>query len=86
MAVFERLAEHFERGAVELRQLIEKQHAVVGEADFAGRGRGAAAHEAGVRDRVMRRAKRPAGQQRLTGRQAADGAVNARRLDRLLGR
>ena len=39
-----------------------------------------------LRDRVMRRAKRPAGQQRLAGRQAAHRAVDARGLDRLLGR
>ena len=38
VAVFERLAEDFERRAVEFGELVEKQHAVVGEADFSGRG------------------------------------------------
>jgi hypothetical protein len=35
LAVFEWLAEDFERGAFELRQLIEKKHPVVCERDLA---------------------------------------------------
>ena len=54
-AVFQRLAQHFERAAVELGQFVEKQHAVVRQADFAGRGDRAAADQPGVADRVMRR-------------------------------
>ena len=64
-AVFQRLAEHFQRAAVELGQLVEKQHAVVRQADLARRGRRAAADQAGVADRVVRRAIGPRGQQRL---------------------
>ncbi len=64
-AIFQRLAEHFQRAAVELGQLVEKQHAVVRQADFARRGNRSAADEAGVADRMMRRAIRPRGQQRL---------------------
>ena len=41
--IFERLAHHFESGAFELRQLVEKKDAVMREADLAGRGRGRAA-------------------------------------------
>ena len=55
-AVFQRLAQHFQRAAIELGQLVEKQHAVVRQADLAGRGRRAAADQAGVADRVVRRA------------------------------
>ena len=55
-------------------------------ADFAGRGRRAAADQAGVADRVMRRAERPDGQERLAGLQPADGAVDPRGFDRLDGR
>ena len=44
-AVFERLAQDFERAAVELRQLVEEQHAVVGEADLAGPRHAAAADQ-----------------------------------------
>ena len=58
-SVFERLAHDFERGAFEFRQLIEKQHAVVREADFARGGERAAAEQADVADGVMRRTKRP---------------------------
>ena len=41
--IFERLAQHFERRAFELRQFIEKEDAVVRDAHFAGRGNGRAA-------------------------------------------
>ena len=81
-AVFERLAQHFERLAVELGQLVEEEHAVVGERDLARRGRRAAADQAGVADRVMRRAERADGQQRLARLQAADRTVDARGFDR----
>jgi len=59
-AVFERLAEHFERLLFELRQLVEKEDAVVRERDLARRGDRAAADQAGVRNGVVRRAERPA--------------------------
>ena len=64
-AVFERLAHDLEDVAAELRQLVEKQHAVVGQRDFAGFGHRAAADQAGIGDRVMRRAERPRGDDRL---------------------
>ena len=53
LAVLQRLAHDLERGAFEFRQLVEKQHAVVGEGDFAGAGDGAAAEQADVGDRVV---------------------------------
>jgi len=49
--------------AAELRHLVEKQHAVMGEADLAGPRNGAATDECHVADRVMRRAKGPRRQQ-----------------------
>ena len=58
-AVFERLAQHFQRPPVEFRQLVEEQHAVVGEADLAGPWHAAAADQGRVGDGVMRRAERP---------------------------
>ena len=39
-AGFERLPQRLERGAVELRQFIEKQHTLMREGNFAGRARG----------------------------------------------
>ena len=63
-AVFERLPQHLQHVARELRQLVQEQHAVVRQADFARpRHSRAAADQAGVRYRVMRRAERPLRQQ-----------------------
>ena len=53
LAVFQRLAHDLEGGALELRQLVEKQHAMVGQGDLAGTGNGAAAEQADVGNRVM---------------------------------
>ena len=43
LAFLQRLAEHFERLAVELGHLVEEEHALVSQADLAGLGRAAAA-------------------------------------------
>ena len=67
---FQRLAHDFENVARELRKFVEKQHAVVRHADFAGARDAAAADQAGVRDRVVRMAERPRGDQ-AAFRQAA---------------
>jgi hypothetical protein len=56
-AIFERLAERLERAAPELRELVEEEDAVVGEADLAGSWRVSASNEPDLADRVMRRAK-----------------------------
>jgi hypothetical protein len=58
MAVFERLAEHFESRSIEFGQLVKEQNAVVGEADLPGRGGRSAAHKASVGNCVMRGTKR----------------------------
>src|SRR5690348_10442101 len=52
-AVFERLAHDFEDVALEFREFIEEEHAVVAERDFAGTRNGATADEAGIADGVM---------------------------------
>ena len=75
VAVFERLAHDLENVAPEFRQLVEKQDAVVGERDFTRFRHRAAADEARIGDRVMRRAKRPRGDDRLAVEQSHD-AVN----------
>ena len=86
-AVFlERLAEHFERAAIEFGQFVEKKDAVVGEADLAGGRRAAAADQARFADRVVRSAERAQKHQRLIGSQPADGAVDAGRFDALFRR
>ena len=55
--VLERLSQHLEDVAPELRKLVEKEHAALREAHLAGPGRRAAADEARIADRVMRRAE-----------------------------
>src|SRR5205085_11902062 len=79
--VLERLAESLEARALELRELVQEQHTVVGERGLARARRRAAAHESRRRDRVMRRAKRPPRDQ--TVRAKPGDAVDAGHLDRL---
>jgi IS5 family transposase len=62
------LPQRLEHATIELRHLVEKQHAVMREADFSWPRRAAAADERDVRDGVMRRAKRALGQQPDAGR------------------
>ena len=58
LAGFQRLAQRIERLLGELRQLVQKQHAMVGERYLAGLGAKAAAHKRGHRRGVMGRAER----------------------------
>ncbi len=55
--LLERLAQGLEDVAPELGQLVEEEHAAVGERDLSGARRGGPAHQAGVRDGVVRRAE-----------------------------
>ena len=57
--VLERLAQDFERAPAKLRELVEKQHAVVREAHLARARHLAAADQPRVADRVVRSAVRP---------------------------
>ena len=50
---FEGLAQGFERRPGELGQLVEKEHAVMGEADFTGIWKCAAAKQTDIADGVM---------------------------------
>ena len=84
--VFERLTERFERRAAELCELVEKEHAVVGEADLAGPRPVAAADETDLADRVVGRAERPDAREAQGRLQEAGDAVNRRDLERLLRR
>jgi hypothetical protein len=68
-AVLQGLAQHLQRLAVELRQLVEEQDALVRQADLAGLRDAAAADQPGVADGVVRRAERPHRHQRLPGPQ-----------------
>jgi hypothetical protein len=55
--IFERLAHDLEHVARKLRQLVQKEQAVVGQRNLAGAGNDAAADQAGVGDGVVRRAE-----------------------------
>ena len=82
--VLERLAQRLERAAPELRQLVQEQHAVVGEADLARPRDGAAADEGGVAGRVVGAAEGAVAEQPFQPR--APGGVDRGRLHRLLDR
>ena len=71
-AGFERLAQAVEHGGRELRQLVEEEHAVVGEADLAGPDAQTAADQCRHRGRMMRRAERPAIAERAAGQFTGD--------------
>ena len=81
--VLERLAQSLQGGARELRQLVEEQDAVVGQARLARHRPRAAADQPGGRDRVVRRAEGAAGDQPAAVVAPRD-AVDARHLQRLL--
>ena len=63
-AVFKRLSHHFEHRAIEFGQLVEKQHAIVCEAYFAGCRKCAATHQCHGREGVERRTERAHREQR----------------------
>ena len=56
--LLERLTKRLEYAAVELGQLIEKQHAIVGKADFTGARNRPATNHGDLGNRVMRRTER----------------------------
>ena len=59
--IFQRLAHHFQNVARKFRQLVQEEHAVMGQRNFAGARDCAAADQAGIGDGVVRRAERPRG-------------------------
>src|SRR4029077_19993415 len=85
-AVFERLAHHFEDVALELRQFIEKKHAVVAQRNFSWAGNRAAADQAGIADGVWGGAERPRADKPARVVEQSRYTVDARRLDGLFER
>src|SRR5271156_6208707 len=81
VAVFQRLAHHFQHVALKFRQLVEKHHSVVAERNFSGARDGAAADEACIADGVVRRAVRTRADQAARIFEDSGDAVNARGLD-----
>jgi hypothetical protein len=73
-AVLQRLAQRLEGVPAELRELVEEEDAVVGEAHFPGTRDAPTADEAGVGDGVVGRAEGAAGEEGLAGgEEAGDG-------------
>ena len=79
----ERLAQHLEHAALELRQLVQEQHAVVRERNLARPRIAAAAHQRHAGGGVMRRAERAPLPAR-TSKPAAADRLDRRGLERLL--
>ncbi len=80
-AVLERLAHRLEHGGRKLRQLVEKEHAVIRQAHLARLQRAAAAGHGDVRHRVVRRAKRPDAHDGVVRRREAEDGIDLRGLD-----
>jgi hypothetical protein len=53
-AIFERLAHYLQHISLKLGQLVEEQHAVVPQRNFAGTRHGTASDQSGVTDGVVR--------------------------------
>ena len=75
-AVLQGLAQHFQRVLAEFGQLVEEEHAAMGQAHLTGQGMQAAAHQGCLRDRVVRRPEGPHAHQPLPGGQLARHAVD----------
>ena len=86
-ALLERLPQHLERAPVELRHLVEEQHAVVREADLAG-ARHAVRRRRARRPRSCGAARETAAarQQPRAGRQQPRDRMHGRGLERLVER
>ena len=65
MAFFKRLAHRLQNAALEFRQFVQKQNAVVRERNFSGRWIYISTEQTGIARRVMRRAERPLRHERL---------------------
>ncbi len=73
LAVLQRLAQRIQHARIELRQLVEEQHALMRQRDLAGLCAHAAAGQRGHAGGMMRRAERPLRRQRATFDLAGDG-------------
>ena len=86
LLLLQRLPQHFEHAAPEFGQLIEEQHAVVGQRHLARPGRLPAADHGNLRSRMMRSAKRPPGHQPARHARLARHGVYLGRFERLFAR
>jgi hypothetical protein len=85
-SLFKRLTQHLEGASIELGHLVEEQHAVVRQRDLTRPRNGAATNERHIRDRVMRRAKRPLTEKADARWQCASHGMDRRALQRFVER
>ena len=85
VAVLKRLAQDLQRGARELRELVEEENPAVRERNLAGNGTRAAAEKPYRAHRVVRRTKWARGDEHAAALFAARDGVDLRDLKRLFG-
>src|SRR5439155_8510207 len=84
VAVLQRLSQDLEYVALELRQLVEEEHAVIRQTDFSGARHDTAANQARIGNRVVRRTERTGAHQAGTGFEHASHTMNLGGLDSLV--
>ena len=84
VAVLERLTHGFQNAAAEFGQFVQKQNAVMGQRNFAGRGVDVAAEQSCIACRVMRRAEGALRDERLLGLEQSGDAMDAGGLERFI--
>ena len=85
-SVFQRLTQSLQGAAAKLGQLVEKEHPVVRETDFAGTRAVATTDQADFAHRMVRGAKRARAGQTAGGGEHPGDAVNGHDFQRLVGR
>lgn len=76
LSLFEGLPECFEDGALELGQLVEEEHSVVGQGDLARSGVGVAAEQSCIAGGMVRGTEGAPGDQRLSWCQLSHHTVD----------
>ena len=84
LAVLQGLAHHFQGGAVEFGEFVQKKDTVVGDGDFARGGMGAAAQQTGVGNGMVGGAEGAVGEDGLFGVEQAADAMDAGGFDGFL--
>ena len=76
LSLLQGLTQYLQAFPVELGQLVQKKHPMVGQTDFSGGRRIATTHHSRITDCVVGRPERSGGQETLAGNQSPHGAVN----------
>lgn len=71
------MSQDLQASSIELGKFVQKQYAVVGEADFTRGGDATTTDHPGIADRVVRTSEGPRGHQWFAGRQSTDRTVDS---------